>query len=77
MAMCADCKSYFALPDDPLKGDCVIREKDARCDYWSARPTDGTREAGGCPRFIARDDPKKIEELAEARTIPLCESEPF
>jgi len=66
MPTCEECKSFFAFDEDPLKGDCVTREKDQKSSYWISRPTDAFTDTEGCPRFISRDDnSKKVEDLAE------------
>ena len=64
MATCDECKSFFPLPEDPMKGDCVTREKDERCEYWMARPTEAMRDVEDCARYISKGDPRQVQELA-------------
>jgi len=77
MAACEECKSFFPLPDDPTKGDCVTREKDERCEYWMSRPTQSSMDVGDCPRYIGKGDPRQVQELAgqkppivDRKTVP-------
>lgn len=63
MPTCDDCKSFFPLPDDPLKGDCVTRERDERSEYWMSRPTEALRDVEDCPRFIAKTDQKRVQDI--------------
>ncbi len=51
MATCKECKCFFALDDDPEKGDCVQRVVDPRQAYYRARPVEADREAGSCNSF--------------------------
>ena len=65
MATCEECKSFFPLEEDPLKGDCVTREDDGRSQYWMARPTEALMEVGECPRYISKGDAtKQVADLA-------------
>jgi len=65
MPTCDECKSFFPMEEDPLKGDCVTREDDGRVQYWMGRPTTAFTEARECPRFIAKTDKKKeVKDLA-------------
>ena len=72
MATCDDCKSFFPLEEDPLKGDCVTREDDGRAQYWMSRPTEAFTEAQECPRFIDKSDSKKVQDLA-GQDAPIVE----
>ena len=65
MPTCDECKSFFALDEDPLKGDCVTREDDGKVQYWMSRPTTAFQEAEACPRFIGKSDTSKaVKDLA-------------
>ena len=64
MPTCDDCKSFFPLEEDPLKGDCVTREDDGKVQYWMSRPTTAFQDAENCPRFIAKDDSREVKDLA-------------
>ncbi len=73
MPTCDECKSFFEWEDDPMRGDCVIRCKDIKSEYWLTQPTEAMRDALECPRFIARDDPtKQVADLGDADR-PICE----
>ncbi|KGP76076.1 benzylsuccinate synthase bssC [Desulfosporosinus sp. Tol-M] len=53
MATCAECKSFFSIPEnaddfEPGKGDCVIEEKDEKGKFWLSKTT---METGGCKDF--------------------------
>jgi hypothetical protein len=65
MPTCDECKGFFPLDEDPLKGDCVTREDDGKVQFWMSRPTTAFQEAEGCPRFIAKTDTsKEVKDLA-------------
>ncbi len=58
MAICAECKSFFPVPDnaddyEPGKGDCVIEEKDEKGKFWLSKSTMGKEQ---CKNF----KPKKL-----------------
>ena len=72
MPTCDECKSFFPFDEDPLKGDCVTREDDGRSQYWMSRPTEAFTDGEGCPRFIAKDDSKQVQDLA-GQPEPICE----
>lgn len=61
MAVCAECKSFFPVPDnaddyEPGKGDCVIEEKDEKGKFWLSKPVAGNSNIGQCKNF----KPKKV-----------------
>ena len=61
MAICAECKSFFSVPDnaddyEPGKGDCVIEEKDEKGKFWLFNSTMGNSVEGQCKDF----KPKKV-----------------
>jgi benzylsuccinate synthase len=44
VATCAECKSFFSVPEDaddfePGKGDCVVEVKDEKGKYWLSKLT--------------------------------------
>ena len=51
---CAECKNFFALEDDPTKGDCVLRVVDPKCAYWKAKPQMSDMDASGCGDFQSK-----------------------
>ena len=65
MPTCDECKIFFPLDEDPLKGDCVTREDDGKVQFWMSRPTTAFQEAESCPRFIDKNDTsKEVKDLA-------------
>lgn len=56
MASCAECKSFFSVPENaddfaPGKGDCVREVKDEKGKYWLSKPT---MENMVCPFFAEK-----------------------
>ena len=51
MASCEECGNFFALGDDPRRGDCVQRVVDARQTYFKSKPVEAKDDAGACPEF--------------------------
>ncbi|HBW35852.1 benzylsuccinate synthase gamma subunit family protein [Desulfosporosinus sp. BICA1-9] len=56
MAICAECKSFFSVPDnaddyEPGKGDCVIEEKDEKGKYWLSK---STMDKEHCEKFKSK-----------------------
>ena len=51
MAKCKECKSFFALEEDPAKGDCVERVVDPRQAYYKAKPVEDDADASKCSSF--------------------------
>ena len=56
MAACAECKSFFAVPENADdfaegKGDCVREVKDEKGKYWLSKPT---MENMVCPFFAEK-----------------------
>ncbi|GAB6171723.1 hypothetical protein JCM15765_12010 [Paradesulfitobacterium aromaticivorans] len=61
MAICAECKSFFPVPDnaddyESGKGDCVTEEKDEKGKFWLSKSTMGNSVTGQCKNF----KPKKL-----------------
>lgn len=43
MANCAECSSFFKIPESDLdykegKGDCVMQKQDQKGKYWLSKP---------------------------------------
>jgi len=51
MPTCKECKKFFAMDDDPKKGDCVERIVDPRQAYYKAKPVPGDQDASKCSSF--------------------------
>ena len=61
MPSCKECKNYFPIPEDDLSegqqaksnewGDCVLRGRDARQEYWMSKPVMGEMDASQCSSF--------------------------
>jgi benzylsuccinate synthase len=54
MATCKECKNFFAVKDDPAKGDCVQRAVDPRQAYYKSKPVNANDDAASCPSFQKR-----------------------
>jgi benzylsuccinate synthase len=54
MAICRECKCFFALEEDSDRGDCVQRVIDPRQAYYKAKPVEAEQEATQCPSFQGR-----------------------
>jgi hypothetical protein len=59
MAICAECKSFFPIPEnaddfEQGKGDCVREEKDEKGKYWLSKPVMGDMAADKCPYFMKK-----------------------
>ncbi|MCK4723689.1 MAG: benzylsuccinate synthase gamma subunit family protein [Dehalococcoidia bacterium] len=51
MTTCSECKNYFPIEDEENKGDCVLRGRDARQEYWMAKPVAVDADASQCSSF--------------------------
>ena len=51
MAMCSECKNFFAQEDDPTIGDCVQRVVDPRQAYYKAKPVEADMDVSKCTSF--------------------------
>lgn len=61
MPTCSECKNYFPIPEEELSesqqakssdwGDCVLRGRDARQEYWMAKPVTADADASQCSSF--------------------------
>ncbi|MDY6933839.1 MAG: benzylsuccinate synthase gamma subunit family protein [Spirochaetota bacterium] len=51
MPTCVECKSFFALEEDPSRGDCVMRVVDPRQAYYKAKPMAADEDASKCTSF--------------------------
>ncbi len=51
MAVCNECKRFFAQDEQPEKGDCVRRGEDPRQAFYTARPVTAEQDASSCPDF--------------------------
>ncbi len=59
MATCAECKSFFTIPEnaddyEQGKGDCVREEKDQKGKYWLSKPVMGGMSADNCSYFTKK-----------------------
>ncbi len=59
MVTCAECKSFFTIPEnaddyEQGKGDCVREEKDQKGKYWLSKPVMGGMSADNCSCFTKK-----------------------
>lgn len=54
MPTCKECKKFFAVEDEPGKGDCVQRVIDPRQAYYQAKPVTADKDAARCPSFESK-----------------------
>ena len=52
--VCEGCKNFFPIEENPSRGDCVLRQTDARQSFYSAREVNADADASGCQEFIKR-----------------------
>ncbi len=51
MPTCKECEAFFAIEDQPDRGDCVHQEVDSRQTYYTLREVEAEADASQCSRF--------------------------
>ncbi|AGL00213.1 benzylsuccinate synthase gamma subunit family protein [Desulfoscipio gibsoniae] len=59
MANCAECKSFFPIPEseddfEQGKGDCIREEKDPKGKFWLSKPVMSDMPADNCKYFTKK-----------------------